>query len=152
MAMRLRPNRLEMVGLAAAVLTTMLCFRGESQAAELYLMARPATAGMKALGLAGWAIATFGPMAVAAAFWRISRRVRPRWLIHLLFLPCTVAVFRAGDALMLRVAGTPDFDDTLGAPEMQAALMFLVAVAAYLAAILSTVRDFRPKPRGRPRP
>jgi hypothetical protein len=139
MAARLKPNRLEIVGLVAAVLTTCLCIRGASQAAELYLTARPATAGMKALGLAGWAIATFGPMAVAALFWRLAKRVRARWLVHLLFLACAIAVFRAGDALMLFVTGTPDFDDTLGTPEMQAALMFVVAAAAYLAAILSAL-------------
>jgi endonuclease/exonuclease/phosphatase (EEP) superfamily protein YafD len=148
----LKPNRLEIVGLAAAVVTSWLCVRGALDASEAYQIGRSMTAGTKTLGLAGWAIATFGPMAVAILFWRLSKRVRARWLVHLLFLPCAIALLIAGEALMLHVTGTLDFDDTLGAPEMQAALMFLIAAGAYLAAILSTLSPFRRKRAGDARP
>lgn len=145
---RFKPNRLELVALTAAIVTSWLCMRAALDASEAYLIGRHITAGMKMLGLLGWAIATFGPMGLAAGFWRLSKRIRARWLVHLLFVPCALALFRAGDALMLFVAGTPDFDDTLGGPEMQAALMLLIAAAAYLAAILSTFPLFQPKRAG----
>lgn len=44
----------------------------------------------------------------------------------------------AGDRIMLFVTGTIDFDDTIGGPVIQAALLFIVAVVAYFTAALWT--------------
>jgi hypothetical protein len=138
MAVRLKLNRLEIVAIMAVVVTSFLCIWGTLDVAEAYLSVRPMPPGRQMLGLLGWFVATFGPIAAAAGFWRFAKRVRKPWLLHLLFFPCAFALLRAGAALMLLVIGDPDFDATLGGPVLQAGLLFAVAVAAYLAALVSS--------------
>jgi Mg/Co/Ni transporter MgtE len=149
MAGRLKLNRFDVFALAAAVVTSWLCLRAALDASEAYRMARPLTAEMQTLGLLGWAIATFGPMGLAVGFWRLSKRFRARWVIHLLFLPCAIALLLAGAELMLFVIGHRDFDDTLGGPVLQAALMLVLAVAAYFAAVVSSLLPFQAKRTGK---
>lgn len=148
MAGRLKLNHFEVFALVAAVVTSWLCLRAALDASEAYQIARPLTAGMQTLGLLGWAVATFGPMGLAVGFWRLSKRFRARWVIHLLFLPCAIALLQAGAELMLFAIGHRDFDDTLGGPVLQAALMLIAAVAAYLTSVLSTLPLFQPKRAG----
>ena len=42
------------------------------------------------LGLVAWITATFGPAIIAVIFWRLAGRVRQSWLVHALFVPCSV--------------------------------------------------------------
>src|SRR4051812_18135852 len=138
MARRLKLNRLDVVAIAAAVVTTWLCLRPALDAAEMYLMYRPVPAAKQVLGLVGWFVATFGPLGLAVGFWRLAGRLRTRWPLHLLFLPCAFALLMTGDSIMLFAIGFRDFDDTLGGPVLQAGLLFAVAIVAYFSAVLWT--------------
>lgn len=129
-------NRLEIAAAVAAVVSTWLCIGAALDAADLYRMTRPISGAMQVLGVVGWAVATFAPLGLALCFWRLSKRVARPWLLHLLFVPCAGALMAAGSELMLFVVDDPDFDSTLGGPVMQAALLFVFAVAAYFAAAI----------------
>ena len=91
------------------------------------------------LGVLGWLVATFGPIVLAAIFWRLANGSRAAWLLHLLFLPCAYALLRAGAGVMLFVIGDFDFDSTLGGPVLQAGLLFMIASAAYFVAVAWSV-------------
>jgi hypothetical protein len=69
--------------------------------------------------------------------WRWSKRARLGWLLHLLFFPAAVLLFRVGASLMLRASDHVDFDDTIGTPVMAGMLLFVVAVGTYVAALPS---------------
>jgi hypothetical protein len=134
----LKLNRLELMAIAAVVVSTWLCIGPALDAADMYRTHRPIGPAAQMLGVFGWLVATFGPLALAIGFWRLAGRSRVPWLLHLLFLPGAAALLMAGDRIMLFVTGTIDFDDTLGGPEMQAALLLMVAVLAYFSAVLWT--------------
>jgi hypothetical protein len=138
MVRRLKLNRLELVAIAAAVVTTWLCIGAALDAAELYRMGRPMPAAKQMLAVLGWLLATFGPLGLAVGFWRLAGRLRTRWPLHLLFLPCAFASLMIGDRIMLFAIGAWDFDDTIGGPVLQALLLFLIAVPLYFGAVLWT--------------
>jgi len=149
MAGRLKLNRLDIVAIVAVAVTSFLCIRAASDAAQAYLGAGPMPPGRQMLGLLGWFVATFGPIGAAVGFWRFAKRARTPWLVHPLFFPCAFVLLRAGEALMLFVIGEPDFDSTIGGPVLQAGLLFAVAVAAYLAALVASGLGFQAKRAGR---
>jgi hypothetical protein len=105
-------------------------------AADAYTLLRPLSGAKQMLGLAGWFVATFGPIGVAVCFWRLAKRVRAPWVVHLLFLPCAVALLWVGQHLILFAIDYQDFDHTLGGPVLQAALLFPVASILYFAALI----------------
>lgn len=129
-------NRFDKLALAAVIIVTLLCVRGSGDFVYDYYMDQ-IPEGMLPIGVAGWAIATYGPIAVAVLFWRWAKRIPAPWVLHLLFLPCAAVLFRIGDALMLSVIEDPDFDATLGGPEMPAILLLVVAVGGYFAAVIA---------------
>jgi len=61
--------------------------------------------GITALGAVGWLIACCGPIALSALVWVLDRRIRARWLPHLVFVPAAIAVFRFGASLYFRESG-----------------------------------------------
>ena len=131
-------NRMDMFGLLAVGVTTFL-FLGEAlNAAGLYMSVKRMSAGDLTIGCLGWLIATFGPIVVAIVFWRGTKRLQTPWVLHLLMLPLAFAMLYAGSALMLFVTGTPDFDDTIGGPVIQALALLLSAVIGYYSAVVYT--------------
>ncbi|MCH7861171.1 hypothetical protein ACQKOH_01630 [Sphingomonas sp. NPDC092331] len=135
-------NRFDKLALTAAILATLLFARHAISAASLYLAhASPATVAGR---IAGELIVTYGPIAVAALFWRWSKRTSMPWLPHLLFLPVALLVLWAGAALLLTLAEASNFDDTIGGPVVAAFLLFLIAIGIYCAALLSSPRGPRP--------
>lgn len=134
MAVKFRLNRFEQAAAAAVIVTTWLCIEGALNAAEAYLMLEPISAPMRVFAVLGWAVATFGPLALAVLFRRLARRVSRPWLLHLLFLPGAYGLIIAGSRIMSFVVGDPGFDATLGGPVMQAFLLFLFIVPAYFVA------------------
>ena len=133
---KLKLNRLDMVAVLAVIVSTFLCLQSALDAADAYTLFQPLSVAKQVLGVAGWFVATFGPIGVAVCFWRLAKRVRAPWIVHLLFLPCAYALLMGGGYLMLFVIGDPDFDATLGGPVMQAALLFAVALVLYFAAVI----------------
>jgi hypothetical protein len=134
-------NRFDKVALAAVIAMTLLCARGQLRIAHFYLdplhFSGKKLSATVAIWAAGWVIATYGPMAIAACFWRWTKRARAAWIFHILLLPCAVVTWNAGQSIMLLVIKDPDFDGTLGGPVMPAALLLLVAVGGYFAALIS---------------
>lgn len=84
---------------------------------------------MQMLALFGWFVATFGPIGIAVLFWRVAKLFRHGWILHLLFLPCTVALYVAGEKVILFATDYTDFDHTLGGPVLQARALFPIAVS-----------------------
>lgn len=132
---RLRLNRMEVFGLVAVGVTTFLFSGAAINAGSLYASVRHMSVGDVALGFSGWLIATFGPMTLTVAFWRWAKALRKAWMLHLLMLPIAVASVKLGTSLMLSVTGTPDFDDTIGGPVIQAMVLLLLAVIGYYSAV-----------------
>jgi hypothetical protein len=131
-------NRMDVFGLLAVCVTTFFFLGAALNAADLYLSVKHMSAGDLIIGCAGWIIATFGPIVLAIVFWRCAKRLQRAWVLHLLMLPLALAMLNAGSALMLSVTGTPDFDDTIGGPVIQALALLLLAVSGYYSAALYT--------------
>lgn len=87
------------------------------------------------VAIGGWAIASFGPILVAALFWRWADRKPKGWLLHLLLLPCLYALLLAGWRIMGSTVVDSDFDSTLGAPIMPSLLFSVVVMAVYYSAL-----------------
>jgi hypothetical protein len=138
MLRRFTLNRMDMFGLLAVGVTTIIFFEAALHAANLYARVRPMSAGDIVLGLSGWLIATLGPVIVTSVFWRSAKMVGKAWLIHVLVLPLSLAMLKLGGFLMLSVTGSPDFDDTIGGPVVQAIALLLLALTGYYSAVLYT--------------
>lgn len=54
-----------------------------------------------ATGIMGWAMSTFGPLALSALCWSLVKRVKAKWAPHLFFIPCVIALERMGESLLL---------------------------------------------------
>jgi len=99
------------------------------------LYARDITAWELPVAVAGWALASYGPILVATLFWRWADRFPKGWLLHLLLLPCLYALLLAGRRIMGSTVIDSDFDSTLGAPIMPALLFSVVVMAVYYSAL-----------------
>jgi len=124
----------EVVAFASAGVITALTVPTMIDASPIY--ESQMTDGGKPLWITGWVVASYGPLCIAAAFWRLSKRVRYPWLLHLLFVPGALLTLRAGESLMPSVIQDPDFDSTIGAPVMAAIFCSFAAVIIYFGAVI----------------
>ena len=129
-------SRFHKVALVAAILGTALAATEGSKRAHAYYLSQIAD-GMSWIWVSGWLTATYAPILLATWFWRRADRSTSPWLLHLLFLASACALFRLGTAAMLSVVDDPDFDATLGAPEMPALFLFTIAVGGYFAGTIA---------------
>ena len=139
MLSRFTLNRMDVFGLLAVGVTTFFFAGAALDAASLYASVRPMSAGDLVFGCSGWFIATFCPIVLAVVFWRWAKGLRKSWMLHVLMLPSALAILKLGSSLMLSVTGSPDFDDTIGGPAIQASVLFLLAVIGYYSAVLYAV-------------
>jgi hypothetical protein len=136
MLSRLPFNRMDVFGLLAVGVTTFFFLGAALQAASLYASVSPMSARDLVLGCSGWLIATFGPITLTVVFWRWAKGLRKAWTLHLLMLPSALAMLKLGGFLMLSVTETPDFDDTIGGPVIQAIVLLPLAVIGYYSAVV----------------
>ncbi|MHA6723676.1 hypothetical protein [Sphingomonas sp. RS2018] len=129
---------MDVFGLLSVGVTAFLFLGAALNAADLYMSVKPMSAGDLMIGSLGWIIATFGPIFLAIVFWRLAKRLQTAWVLHLLMLPSALTMLGAGRALMLSVTDTPDFDDTIGGPVIQATALLLSAVMGYYLAVVYT--------------
>lgn len=124
-----------MLAMAAAALMSceVAMFANGPVFRELYLP--QITLSELPVAIAGWVLASYGPILVAALFWRWADRFSAGWLLHLLLIPCLYALLLAGSRLMLSTINDPDFDNTLGAPIMPGMLCDLAVMAVYFSAL-----------------
>lgn len=72
-----------------------------------------------AIAITGWLMATLGPMALSICIWLVVRRLKARWLWHLIFIPIAIVLARCGASLFF--FGAKASGD--GSPEGYALLM-----------------------------
>jgi hypothetical protein len=87
------------------------------------------------VAIAGWVLASYGPILAGALLWRWADRFSKGWLLHLLLVPCLYALLLAGARIMLSTVNDPDFDNTLGAPIMPAFFCAFVVLVVYFSAL-----------------
>lgn len=88
------------------------------------------------VALAGWCLATYGPVLLGLCLWRLAKRSRNPWIIHLSLVPSLFALLVAGERIMLSTLYVPDFDSTLGAPIMPALVAVLATATIYYSALM----------------
>jgi hypothetical protein len=138
-------SRLEKVALATAILAALLGVMGVRSPAYQYYVDQ-LLPGSLAVGVLGWTVATYGPLALAVTFRRLTTHLRtPPLVLHLLFLPCALAFFWAGYATMAALIIDPDFDALLGFPETPALFSLAVATVGYFVSALSERRPAKTK-------
>ena len=130
-------NRLGSIAYAAAIAGIALLTAREVIETSVYVIGE-LTLGMVVVGASGWSIATLGPLALSIWFWRLARRRQPQWVLHLLFIPCAIALVRAGASILFYAADVPDADSIEGRTLITAfgfLVLTLLVHAAALAAI-----------------
>ena len=128
-------NRFDKMALGAAIVATFV-FRPETMNAYYWnVEILHLSAKMWTIVAAGWIIATYGPITIAAWFWRLMKRIRAPWVLHLLVLPCAVITLWTGASLMFFASEDSGSDHLEGVPVATAALLFGVAVGGYFAAL-----------------
>ncbi|HEY5722225.1 MAG TPA: hypothetical protein VIT45_07870 [Allosphingosinicella sp.] len=129
-------NRFDKMAVGAAIVATLICRSDTMNAYYWHLEILHSSAMTWTIAVAGWIIATYGPIAIAAWFWRLAKRVRAPWVLHVLFLVCAVITLSTGVSLMLLAGGDTSSDHQTGEAVMTPALLFVVAVGAYFAALI----------------
>lgn len=107
-------NRLDGIAIATALATTPMCIVGfRSFAFDYY--ADQMLSGSLPLGIAVWALATYGSLIAVTASWRCAMRLSrgaALWL-HACFLPCALGIFWLVMPFMLALICDPDFDASI---------------------------------------
>jgi len=130
-------TRLEKIALATAIMASLVGATGFRSFPYQYYVDQMLP-GSLPVGILGWTFATYGPLALAVIFRRFAKHFRiPSLLLHLLFLPCALAIFWAGYATMAASIIDPDFDAMLGFPEAPALCSLAVAIVGYFVAAFS---------------
>ena len=100
--------------------------------------------GITALGAIGWLVASCSPIALSVLVWIMDRRIRARWIPHLLFVPAAIAAFRIGAPLYFHesgvMAGSMITDFALLTGFGYLALALLVHIAALTAFVTGAKR------------
>jgi hypothetical protein len=106
-------NRLGILAYGVAIASIVLLTAREVIEPSAYLYDGH-TSAMVALGGAGWFVATLGPLAMSLWFWRLARGLKSQWVWHFLFIPCAIAIYRAGASILFYAADVPDGDSIEG--------------------------------------
>lgn len=62
-------------------------------------------AGMTPIAAVSWVLSTFGPLSLSVIVWLIAKRVNVQWLLHLIFIPVAVVIFRTAGAAFFDATG-----------------------------------------------
>ncbi len=117
-------RRLWIPAYGAAIVSIALLIGREVIDAGLYVY-QELPSRMASLAIVGWLISTFGPLALSVGVWGAARRLQPQWVLHVLFIPCAIALERAGASILFYAADVPDGDSIEGRT-LIAAFGFLV--------------------------
>jgi len=128
-------NKVGGVAYGAAAVLILVLLAQDVRNALLWLHDFSSSTSMFALGLAAVALATFGPFALSLCCWRLAARVRRRWAVHLLFIPCAYAMVWAGASVLDFADGRPFTDEPAGYALLAAFLLFVLTVLVHAAAL-----------------
>ena len=126
-------NRFDKFALAAVMLVTLLCAGSMVPIFQYYL--ETLTPASLMMGIAGWLIATFGPLLVALWCWRKAKQVRFPWMLHLGMLAGAIILLETGKSMMLAAMDAPDFDAMMGGPSNPPDLLFLIVIGGYFSGL-----------------
>lgn len=123
-------NRFDKFVLVVALLVTLLCARTIVTIFQYHLE----TLAPKSLAtcIAGWLIATAGPLVIATWCWRKAKHARFPWMVHLGMLACAFVLLKTGLTIMLATLDQPDFDVMMGGPSNPPLILFLFVIGGYL--------------------
>ena len=120
-------------GLAAAAI--ILLFARESLEPAIWLFEERA-GDTVALAIAGWLIATFGPIALSMCVWFVARRLKAQWLFHLISIPAAIILFRQGTLLFFYGAKASGDNSPEGYALFMAAAFLPLMILAHTAAVI----------------
>ena len=145
-------NRIGILAYGAAIAVIVLIAGRETLEASA-AMAQLRTTGRVGLGVAGWLIATLGPITLSVVLWLWAQRVKRRWALHLMFIPLAIAVFNGGAALLFFAADVPDGDSIEGYALLAASAILLLALLVHAAALIANgYKHLRLRRNGRQAP
>ncbi len=129
-------NRLGAIlyGLTAAAI--VLLFARESLEPAIWLFQEHA-GDTVALAVTGWLTTTFGPIALSICVWLAARRLKAQWLLHLIFIPAAIILFRQGSRLFFYGAKASGDNSPEGYALFMAAAFLLLMILAHTAAIVA---------------
>ncbi|MDB5703226.1 MAG: hypothetical protein JWN66_342 [Sphingomonas bacterium] len=129
-------NRIGAILYGVAIGGIALLFARGSFVSGIWLFEKHA-ARDAALGVTGWLIATFGPVTLSVGVLLVARRLKARWLAHLIFLPAAIVICREGGYLFFYGAGVSGE----GSPEdfalLLAAMFLLLTLVVHTAALVA---------------
>jgi hypothetical protein len=100
--------------------------------------------------LTGMIAETFLPALAALVFWRMARRYRHGWILHILFLPALWVIMWASDSIILYAVDEPDMDGPSGWATMPATMVLIIIVVTYAARLIALgVGSGTPRPTDR---
>lgn len=88
------------------------------------------------LAVAGWLIATLGPLALSVGVWLMARRLKARWLLHLIFIPTAIVIARQGALLFFYGTGSSGDGMPEGFALMMAAMLLTLTLLVHAVALV----------------
>ena len=92
---------------------------------------------MFGLWLTGMIGEIFLPALAALVFWRMARRYRHGWILHILLLPALFIIMWACDSAILYAVHEPDMDGPSGWATFPAGMVMIVIVVTYAARLIA---------------
>lgn len=80
---------------------------------------------------------TFLPALAATVFWRMARRYRHGWILHILLLPVLWVIMWASESIILYATNDPDPDGPSGWATIPATLVLIIVVVTYAARLIA---------------
>ena len=127
-------NRAGSLTYAAAVVALLLLARQDTLNGVLFLQDFHKPDSLP-LTLAGWAVTTFGPLILSVCCWLLVKRVRARWALHLLFIPCAIALMIGGSELLISASGLIS-DGPIGSLMFAGGLLLILTVLIHAVALI----------------
>lgn len=90
-----------------------------------------------ALGVTGWLISSFGPIALSLCVWLVAPHLKDRWLAHLLFLPAAIVICREGGYLFFYGAGVSGEGSPEGFALLLAIKLLFLTLLVHTAALIA---------------
>ncbi len=128
-------NRLGAILYGVAVVSITLLLARESLEPSVYLF-KEHHAHNIALGVTGLLISTFGPVTLSVCIWLMARRLKARWLVHLIFIPTAIVICREGASLFFDGAGVSGENSPEGHSLFAAGAFLFLTLLVHAAALI----------------
>lgn len=89
-----------------------------------------------ALAVNGLPLSTLGPIMLSVCVWLMARRLKIRWLGHLIFIPAAIVVFKQGADLFFYGAGAAGDYSVEGYALLLATMLLLLTLLGHTTALI----------------